>query len=255
METVEKFWNDRPCNVRHSKEPIGTRKYFDQVEAKKFFVEPHIIPFSEFPKWKGKKVLEIGCGLGTMGVNFARYGADYTAVELSKESLELAKRNFEVNGLEGKFYLGNAEELSDFLPIHETYDLIYSFGVIHHSEDPRSILLEACNFMHRDSVIKAMVYAARSWKSMMIGNGHDRFEAQNGCPIAHTYTLDLVQNTLFQDFIVTDIEQTHIFPYSIPEYKDNVYIKEPWFKSMPPGMFEALEKELGWHLLINAELP
>ena len=91
IDDVKKFWNDRPCNVRHSKKETGTKSYFDEVEKKKFFVEPHIKSFSHFNEWNGKKVLEIGCGMATAGINFARYGADYTGVELSKESLELAK--------------------------------------------------------------------------------------------------------------------------------------------------------------------
>ena len=92
IDDVKQFWNDRPCNVRHSKKETGTKSYFDEVEKKKFFVEPHIKSFSHFNEWNGKKVLEIGCGMATAGINFARYGADYTGVELSKESLELAKK-------------------------------------------------------------------------------------------------------------------------------------------------------------------
>ena len=42
IDSVRKFWNDRPCNVQHSKKDIGTKEYFDEVEKKKFFVEPHI---------------------------------------------------------------------------------------------------------------------------------------------------------------------------------------------------------------------
>ena len=75
IEDVKKYWNDRPCNVRHSSKEVGTREYFHEVAEKKFTVEPHIIPFSQFPKWKDKKVLEVGCGLGTVGLNFATYGA------------------------------------------------------------------------------------------------------------------------------------------------------------------------------------
>lgn len=64
FEKIKNYWNDRPCNIRHSKESIGTVKYFLEVEDKKYKVESHIPVFAEFNKWKGKKVLEIGCGLG-----------------------------------------------------------------------------------------------------------------------------------------------------------------------------------------------
>ena len=76
IEAVREYWNKRPCNIRHSTSPIGTREYFDQVEARKYMVEPHSPMFSEFEKWNGKKVLEIGCGIGTAGVSFVRAGAN-----------------------------------------------------------------------------------------------------------------------------------------------------------------------------------
>ena len=66
IETVEKYWNDRPCNIRHSNLEIGTIEYFEEVEKKKYFVEPHIPSFAEFSKYKNKKVLEIGCELELM---------------------------------------------------------------------------------------------------------------------------------------------------------------------------------------------
>jgi SAM-dependent methyltransferase len=122
IEKVREFWDRRPCNIRHSPKPIGTREYFDEVERRKYFVEPHIPVFAQFERWKGKKVLEIGCGIGTDAVNFARAGADYTGIELSPKSLELTMKRFEVYGLKGRFYLGNAEELSKFVP-GEPYDL------------------------------------------------------------------------------------------------------------------------------------
>ena len=54
LDTVRDYWNRRPCNLRHGTAPIGTREYFDQVEARKYMVEPHIPAFTEFEKWRGK---------------------------------------------------------------------------------------------------------------------------------------------------------------------------------------------------------
>lgn len=249
---VKKFWDDRPCNIRHSGKDIGTKEYFDEVESKKFFVEPHILDFTEFSNWKGKKVLEIGCGLATVGANFAINRAEYTGVELSESSLELAKKRFEVIGQSGNFYYGNAEELSSFVPV-ETYDLIYSFGVIHHSPHPEKIISEIKKYMNENSTLKIMLYAKDSWKNYMIEAGFDQPEAQYGCPIANTYTKQEVIE-LLNGYEVLSIEQDHIFPYQIEPYKNGEYIKQPWFDSMPPEMFRTLEKNLGWHLLITAKL-
>jgi len=253
IDDVKKFWNDRPCNVRHSKKETGTKAYFDEVEKKKFFVEPHIKSFSHFNEWNGKKVLEIGCGMATAGINFARYGADYTGVELSKESLELAKKRFEVYNQRGNFYEGNSEDLSDFLPL-EKYHLIYSWGVIHHTPHPEKVIKQSSNYLAKDGVFKLMIYSSDSWKNYMISIGLDQPEAQYGCPVAYTYTEDEVHELLGDYFDVLSIERDHIFPYQIEPYKKGEYVKEPWFETMPHDMFEVLEKKLGWHLLITAKL-
>lgn len=252
MDAVRDYWNRRPCNLRHSLAPVGTREYFDQVEARKYMVEPHILGFSEFERWSGKKVLEIGCGLGTAAVSFARAGADYTGIELSEASLELARRRFYVYGLRGRFFVGNAEHLSQFVPV-EPYDLIYSFGVVHHSPNPEMIVGEVRKFMAPHSEFRIMLYAKNSWKSIMIEGGFDQPEAQSGCPIARTYTHDEVR-ALLKDYEIDEIRQDHIFPYVVEKYVRYEYEVQPWFKALPPEMFRVLEKALGWHTLIRARL-
>lgn len=252
IKEVKEFWDARPCNIRHSDKEIGTKDYFEEVENKKFRVEPHIVEFSEFRNWEGKKVLEIGCGIGTAAINFARAGAIYTGFELSEKSLELTRKRFDVYGYKGSFYSGNAEELSQYVPI-EKYDLIYSFGVIHHSPNPRKILDEIKKYMDHKSVLKVMIYAKNSWKSHMIEAGLDQPEAQAGCPIAMTYTEDEAKD-LFSGYELTSIKQDHLFPFEIDSYKKGIYQKQPWFESMPDEMFKTLERKLGWHLLIDAKI-
>lgn len=252
IEAVKNYWDNRPCNIRHGTAPIGTKEYFDQVEARKYFVEPHIPGFAEFDKWKGKKVLEIGCGLGTDAVNFARAGADYTALELSAKSMELAKQRFDVFGLKGRFFLGSAEELDTVLPI-ETYDLVYSFGVIHHTPNPANVMQRVKKFLGPQSEFRVMLYAKNSWKNAMIEHGFDQPEAQSGCPFAYTYTESEVRD-LMPGFDVFEFKQDHIFPYIVEKYVKYEYEFQPWFKAMPKEMFRALEQSFGWHGLIKARL-
>jgi 2-polyprenyl-3-methyl-5-hydroxy-6-metoxy-1,4-benzoquinol methylase len=249
LQKVRNYWNRRPCNIRHSNKPIGTKRYFQEVEKKKYFVEPHIPLFAEFSKWKGKRVLEIGCGIGTDAVSFARAGADYTAVELSASSLEIARQRFKVFGLTGRFIAGNAEKVSQLLP-REKFDLIYSFGVIHHTLWPDKVVSDVVKLMGPKSEFRFMVYAKNSWKHFMILAGIDQPEAQSGCPIAITYDKGEICK-LLKGFRIVDLKQTHIFPYQIPAYKKGKYKLQPWFASMPRKMFQALENHLGWHWLIR----
>ena len=114
VEDVRRYWDARPCNIRHSPKPVGSQEYFDEVEARKYLVEPHIPGFAEFERWAGKRVLEVGCGIGTDSINFARAGAQLTAVDLSSESLDIARQRAEVMGVADRieFVQANAEELT-----------------------------------------------------------------------------------------------------------------------------------------------
>jgi 2-polyprenyl-3-methyl-5-hydroxy-6-metoxy-1,4-benzoquinol methylase len=123
---VKEYWDRRPRTIRDSLKPVRTNEYFDEVEARKYFVEPHIPLFAQLDRWQGKRVLEIGCGIGTDTINFVRNGAQVTAVDLSEKSLEIARGRSIVYGVQDRagFISGNAEELGRFVPV-EPYDLIY----------------------------------------------------------------------------------------------------------------------------------
>jgi ubiquinone/menaquinone biosynthesis C-methylase UbiE len=252
IATVQDYWDRRPCNIRHSMAEIGSKEYFNDVEERKYFVESHIPGFALFERWAGKRVLEIGCGIGTDAVNFARAGADYTAVELSEVSLALTRKRFDTLGLTGTFYNANAEQLTAVIE-QQNFDLVYSFGVIHHTPNQRAVLEQARRVIRDDGELRIMLYAQNSWKAIMIEDGFDQPEAQTGCPIATLYTREMIDELLHGLFRVTSAEQAHIFPYRIDKYIRYEYEVEPWFAAMPPDMFKALERRLGWHYLIVAE--
>lgn len=249
---VKNYWDNRPCNIRHSPKPVGSPDYCLEVRARRYFVEPHIWGFAGFPKWKGKKVLEVGCGIGTDSAMFAESGALLTSIEFSTESLAVCRQCFDALGLSARFYTGNAEELSSIVPV-EPFDLVYSFGVIHHTPHPERIISEVQKYMHSGSELRIMLYAKYSWKSLMILLGFDQPEAQSGCPIAKTYSAREVRE-LLKNFQIIAIEKSHIFPYRIPEYKEYRYVKTfPW-NVLPSWCFEWLKRKFGWHLLITARL-
>jgi len=254
IEDVKQYWNSRPCNIRHSNKKIGTKEYFDEVEHRKYFVESHIPKFADFGNWSGKTVLEIGCGIGTDAVNFARGGATYTGVELSEESLEIARNRFDLFDLKGNFLLGDAENLESIFD-GKKFDLIYSFGVLHHTPSIVKALSGIKKLAHENSTIKIMIYAKNSWKQEMINAGLDQPEAQYGCPIANSYSKEEITNLLISSGLSpVSLEQAHIFPYMVEPYKNYEYIKQPWFENMPDDVFGVIEKSFGWHLLINARL-
>ncbi len=266
IQQVKDYWNARPCNIRHSTAEVGSEEYFNQVEARKYFVEPHIPGFAEFEKWRGKRVLEIGCGIGTDTINFARAGADVTAVDLSAESIKLAKIRAEVFGLSDRiqFFEANAERLSEFIP-EGKFDLVYSFGVIHHSPYPEKIVAQIRdNFVEPGSTLKLMVYNRHSWKVFwMLCQEQFRFwklddiiakhsEAQTGCPVTYSYSKKTVVDLIGNGFKANDIFVDHIFPYQIPKYVKYEYEKEWYFRMLPDPVFRALERRLGWHLCVTA---
>lgn len=252
INDVKKYWDDRPCNIRHSNAALGTKEYFDEVEKRKYFVEPHILGFADFPAWRNKEVLEIGCGIGTDAVNFARNGAIYTGVELSQNSLAITKQRFDVYNLKGTFFELDVELIDQHLSSKD-FDLIYSFGVLHHTPSIAKALAAIRRLCTKQTLFKFMVYAKHSWKQSLIEAGLEQPEAQFGCPIANTYTKEEIIQLLYQhDFQVKSIEQNHIFPYKVEEYKKYHYVREDWFSKMPDEVFNALERSLGWHLLITA---
>lgn len=267
IETVQDYWDRRPCNIRHSPAPVGTREYFDQVEQRKYFVEPHIPAFAEFPNWKDKCVLEIGCGIGTDTINFVRAGAQVTAVDLSGESLKLAQMRAKVFGLQDRitFYQGNSEQLSQFVPV-EPYDLVYSFGVIHHTPHPDQIVTEIKKYLRPDSELRIMLYSKVSYKLFWVMREEGVWdmgrmdeliaknsEAQTGCPVTYTYTFDEVCR-LLDGFEILDIHKAHIFSWDLEAYRRYEYKKDAAWAGVSVERFRELEKELGWHTLVRARL-
>ncbi|HLW75576.1 MAG TPA: class I SAM-dependent methyltransferase [Bryobacteraceae bacterium] len=266
VSEVQNYWNARPCNIRHSTKEPGSQEYFNEVEARKYRVEPHIPAFAEFEKWRGKKVLEIGCGIGTDTTNFARAGAQVTAVDLSDKSIEMAKKRLEVFGLSDRvrFVQANSEQLSDSLP-PEPFDLIYSFGVIHHTPHPERVLEQLKLYTKPDTTVKLMVYNRWSWKVLWIlvryGKGQiwkldelvaDNSEAQNGCPVTYVYSRRQGRELLRAGGLQTiEARAEHIFPYRIPDYVKYRYVKVWYFRWMPGPLFRALERMAGWHLLLT----
>ena len=265
VQEVQAYWDRRPCNIRHSPKTVGTREYFEEVEARKYFVEPHIPGFAQFEHWRDKDVLEIGCGVGTDSISFVRNGARLDIVELSSESLALTKKRFEVFGLQANFIQGNAEEIAQLLPPGKKYDLIYSFGVIHHTPHPERVIAGIADRLKPGGELRIMMYSRYSWKILWMmlrywwrepmgvsGLVAKYSEAQTGCPVTYIYSFQQMRE-LLRDFEIVSMRKDHIFPYRIPDYVQYRYKKVWYFRWLPQSWFRWLERRLGWHLLTVAK--
>lgn len=263
IDSVREYWDARPCNIKHSGKPVGERDYYLEVRERRYFVEPHIPPFADFGQWEGKKVLEVGCGIGTEALCFAGFGAEVTAVDLSSKSLDIAWLGARVLKPKGHIYFiqADVESLSAIMA-PESFDLVYSFGVLHHTPDPDAALAEIYRRVKPGGTLKLMVYHRFSWKVFWILKG--RFwrtdelvaqysEAQTGCPVTYIYSKAEAKSWLERHgFKVEEMFVTHIFPYKISDYKEYRYVKNWYFRWMPKAIFHKLERLFGWHLMITA---
>lgn len=260
ISKVRDYWDRRPCNIRHSAKEPGTLEWSQEIMNRKYFVEPHIPGFAEFERWHGKKVLELGCGIGTDTINFAMHGAKVWAVDISRVSLEIAKKRAELHGVADRinFCQGNIETFRAY----EYFDLIYSFGVIHHTPDPLRVLSGIQSVSHPRTILKMMVYHRYSTKVLSILLREKSFldidravakhsEAQTGCPVTYTYTKKSVER-LLDGFEIINKKVCHIFPYRVEDYTQYRYVKNWWWRWMPNRMFRAMESLFGWHLCIEA---
>lgn len=263
IEEVKKYWDKYPSNIGHSKAKIGSCQFFDQLEKRKYLDEPFIPKFAEFEKWKGKKVLEIGSGAGKDTITFAKMGAQVTAVDISQKSLDIAIQRAKVYGLEDKikFYCGNTEELTKFVPV-EPYDLIYSFGAIHHSPRPEKIIEQMHYYTHPGTVIKIMIYHRYSWQIFWIlfkyGKGAfwkldeliTKYNEAGNCPVIYTYSKKETCE-LLKGFKIIDVS-THVFTSKIRHFIPNPFKKFFPDFSIPKSIHRWFENHFGWNICITA---
>jgi ubiquinone/menaquinone biosynthesis C-methylase UbiE len=156
VSNVRNFWNSNPCQSDLS-QAEDRRRYFSEISEKRYNGrEWHVPTVAKFDAYRGKEVLEIGCSIATDGLEFAKRDANYTGVDLTPHSIELAKERFSLFGVKGNFVVVNAEERLPFPD--NTFDHAYSFGVIHHSPIPSKIVGEIYRVLKPGGTITIMLY-------------------------------------------------------------------------------------------------
>lgn len=124
---VKDFWNEASCGEEllfSSKDEEG----FNQQRLKRYQLEPEILAFVTFGKYKRKKVLEIGVGLGCEHQMFAENQAVLQGIDLTKRAIENTQKRFDIFGLKSNLAVGDAENLAFE---NDTFDLVFSWGVMH----------------------------------------------------------------------------------------------------------------------------
>jgi len=159
-ERVRGFWQAHPCGSKFANNDIGSKEFFELIESHRYQKESHIPEAADFASARGKQVLEIGCGVGTDGVQFAKAGAIYTGVDLTTAAVTLAQRNFELQQQSGRFQFADAERL-DFPD--ESFDIVYSHGVLHHTPDTKKAISEVHRVLRSGGRAIVMLYHRNSY--------------------------------------------------------------------------------------------
>jgi SAM-dependent methyltransferase len=155
----------------------GTRAFYEVIDRRFFealrnFAHPAYPdqpPFSELIDYawvRDKRVLEIGCGAGAHAMLLAQAGADVTAIDLTQNAVDMTRNRFDVYGLEGDIRRADAEDL----PFEdETFDLVWSWGVIHHSADIQAAIDEIRRVLKPGGRTQVMVYHKNSVRYWVVG--------------------------------------------------------------------------------------
>jgi len=159
-EQVKQYWNNASCGTESTNQEKFSKKYFQEIEAFRYKVEPEIHLFAQFTRYHGKKLLEIGVGAGTDFVQWVRAGTQAYGIDLTQEAIENTAERLALDGLKAQeLRVADAENL----PYQDNFfDVVYSWGVIHHSPDMPQCLKEIVRVVKPGGTIKLMVYNRRS---------------------------------------------------------------------------------------------
>jgi ubiquinone/menaquinone biosynthesis C-methylase UbiE len=160
VEDVRAFWNTEACGTSFVPAQKGTAEFYEQYRALRYQVEWHIPLLVPFAATSGKKVLEIGCGNGADGVLFAEAGAEYTGVDLTEAAIQATRQHFKLLGLKGTFQTENAERLTFE---SDSFDLVYSHGVLHHTANPLNAFKEVHRVLKPGGKAVLMLYHKNSF--------------------------------------------------------------------------------------------
>lgn len=286
-ERVRAFWQANPCGVKFADAAPGTRRFYELVEAHRYTKEWHIPIAADFSSARGLRVLEIGCGLGTDGAQFAEAGADYTGVDLTDAAVELARKRFELFDLSGKFQTADAENLPF---ADESFDLVYSHGVLHHTPETAKAIKEIHRVLRAGGRAMVMLYHRDSYNyriniSVLRRAGARLLKSDKGISLVHKLTGEPLESLRDHARLLKSEKESYLKPaeflnqntdgagnplarvYSRNEarelFKDfsevilkTYFLNKRWLpvvgKWLPRSLESQLASRWGWHLWIYA---
>jgi ubiquinone/menaquinone biosynthesis C-methylase UbiE len=174
-DAVAAYWNERIHDLEMTDEPVGSPGFFRDLAEYRFDKLKYLQQVVDFGAYGGKRVLEVGCGLGLDLMLFARGGAQCTGIDLSAQAIGLAGTYFEGEGVEAEFTVmdGAAMEYED-----DTFDLVYVHGVLPYAADAAAIARDCHRVLKPGGSAIFMNYNSRSWLSFLsrfakVGLEHD----------------------------------------------------------------------------------
>ena len=241
---VREYWNRHIHDLEITRHPVGSRGFFDDLDQYHFEKLHHLLRLVDFDGYRGRTVLEVGCGAGVDLARFAKGGADVSGVDLAESAIDLARANFTQQGLHGYFEVADGERL----PFPDnTFDLIYAHGVVQYTANPRQLVKECHRVLKPGGRAIFQVYNRVSWlnalsKLMKVGLEHD------DAPVLLKYSAGEFRRLLgrFRD--------VRIVPERFP-VKSRLH--GGWKGALYNGLFvgtfnllpRALVRRFGWHLL------
>lgn len=240
---VQDFWNRNvnQFNQLH-RDDIGTRAFYDAAEKLRYEYHYHLMPLfqriaREFPKGK---LLEVGCSMGNDTIQFARLGMNVTGVDLTPKAIELIQQRFALYGLTGDFRVADAEKL----PFDDnTFDVCYSFGVLHHTPDTAGAIEELRRVLRPGGKAFVMLYNTRSLNWLVHSITGIPFDGSKAdpCPVEKSY-MPAEAKKFFDHYNKTHLEIDYLFGTGWGAVG----------RLTPKPIHRALGKVFGWHLMIEA---
>ena len=257
-----KNWSGSPCGSNYSEKELLTRDYFDEIEKHRYFTHPWILETINSFDLREKKVLEIGCGMGTDHLAMARKGGIMHAVDLTPRNLEIAQKRFKIYDHKTRVTIGDAE----LLPYDDdSMDFIYSFGVLHHSPDTEKTISEVHRVLKPEGRCYITVYHKSSiffwwtiyfWNYLLKGGWGKRTLQQQLSLIEYPNTNPSIVTRLYRKKEVKKLfsqfkNATYSIKHLIPA--DIVYFSQFYEDSFKPTRFlNRLSNRFGWYIVIEA---